>query len=68
MVMGDARIIRCIWVEEKAFGYKHALKVVYSTHPRFTAGSRFDWGFAHIATQEDGYELHIAPMNAKIRS
>lgn len=57
----DRKIIRCVWVGETG-PYGHVLCVVYSNHPRFIRGSRFDWGFASIATQKDGYELQIAPL------
>jgi hypothetical protein len=36
------------------------MRVVDSTHPRFSNGTRFDWGFAEIALKE-GYQLEILP-------
>lgn len=35
--------------------------VVYSDHPRFVPGTRFDWGFVKIALS-GGYSIHIEPM------
>jgi len=58
----DRKIIRVVWRQETG-PYGFAMQVVYSNHPRFTAGYRFDWGFAEIATQVDGYELQIAPLD-----
>lgn len=49
------------WVEEKEWGYGKAMRVVESNHPRFTAGSRFDFGFFSVAT-DDGYEIESRPM------
>jgi len=34
--------------------------VIESDHPRFTKGTRLDWGFAEIAV-ENGYILTIIP-------
>ena len=41
--------------------YKRALCVVFSTHPRFITGTRFDWGFANISMNE-GYSLTLLPL------
>jgi hypothetical protein len=49
------------WVEEEAFGYGMAMRVIESDHPRFTVGSRFDFGFFNIATTE-GYKIISLPM------
>lgn len=49
------------WVPETTFGYDKAMRVVVSDHPRFTVGSRFDFGFMGIATDE-GYTVVSVPM------
>ena len=49
------------WVPEQAFGYGKAMRVIVSDHPRFTPGSRFDFGFMDIATDE-GYTVISLPM------
>lgn len=53
------------WVKSDAdynriYGGKE-MRVVESTHPRFSAGTRFDWGFCTIATSEEGYTVEIQP-------
>jgi len=47
--------------------YPHIPYVVKSNHPRFTVGTRLDWGFVSCAL-EDGYSVQIiaAPV-AEIR-
>lgn len=50
------------WVKEEAFGYGKAMQVIESTHERFVVGSRFDFGFFSIATDE-GYEILSLPMD-----
>lgn len=54
------------WVAENEFGYGKAMRVVESNHPRFEVGSRFDFGFFSVAT-DDGYEIESRPIagNAK---
>ena len=52
------------WIPEKEFGYGKAMKVIYSDHKRFVAGSRFDFGFFDIATNE-GYTIISIPPNKK---
>lgn len=52
------------WVPEKEYGYGKAMKVIISDHPRFAVGSRFDFGFFNIATEE-GYMIISLPMNEK---
>ena len=37
------------------------MRVLEATHPRFSAGTRFDWGFAGISLEE-GYTLEIRPL------
>lgn len=49
------------WVPEKEFDYGMAMRVIESDHPRFTIGSRFDFGFFNIATKE-GYKIISLPM------
>ena len=49
------------WVKEEAFGYGKAMVVVESPHERFTPGSRFDFGFFSIATDE-GFTIVSLPM------
>ena len=49
------------WVPEEASGYGKAMRVVLSNHPRFTVGSRFDFGFMSVATDE-GYTVVSIPM------
>ena len=52
------------WVKEEAFGYGKAMRVISSNHPRFVVGSRFDYGFFSIATNE-GYIIISLPMEDK---
>lgn len=49
------------WVPEKQFGYGKAMRVIASNHERFTIGSRFDFGFMSIATDE-GYTIISLPI------
>jgi len=49
------------WEEEQEWGYDTAMRVVDSDHPRFVIGSRFDFGFFDIATDE-GYTIISLPM------
>jgi len=49
------------WVPEEQFGYGKAMRVVESDHERFTPGSRFDFGFFGIATDE-GYRIISMPI------
>ena len=59
--MKKTKTIVVQWVKEEAFGYGKAMRVVESTHPRFTVGSRFDYGFFNIATDE-GYTITSRPI------
>lgn len=52
------------WVKEEELGYGKAMRVTESNHPRFTVGSRFDFGFFSIATDE-GYTITSIPMPVK---
>ncbi len=40
--------------------YRTALRVVRSNHPRFSDGTRFDYGFMGIAIEE-GYTITVLP-------
>lgn len=44
--------------------YKSAMFVIASSHERFTVGSRFDYGFMGIAS-EDGYTITVLPMQGE---
>jgi hypothetical protein len=46
---------------DKPYGSKR-MTVIESNHPRFTVGSRFDYGFMEIATTVDGYVVEVRPM------
>ena len=48
------------WIKEDDFGYGMAMKVISSDHPRFVKGSRFDFGFMTVATQQ-GYTVISLP-------
>ena len=48
------------WIKEDDFGYGMAMKVISSDHPRFVKGSRFDFGFMAVATQQ-GYTVISLP-------
>jgi hypothetical protein len=52
------------WVPESDYGYDSAMRVIKSDHQRFVAGSRFDYGFFDIATDE-GYTIISLPMDVK---
>ncbi len=60
------KVIVVQWVPEEEGLYKMAMRVVVSTHPRFTIGTRFDFGFFNIAT-EAGYLIVSIPLEAKGR-
>lgn len=40
---------------------RKSLRVFHSTHPRFVAGSHFDYGYLDIALNE-GYVVTILPL------
>jgi len=46
--------------EDQRWGYGKAMRVICSNHPRFTDGSRFDYGFMGIASGE-GYTIAVLP-------
>lgn len=48
--------------EEEEWGYDKEMKIIESDHPRFIKGSRFDFGFFSIAT-DDGYTIISLPMD-----
>ena|GEM_PF-3454465 len=48
------------WIPEERYGYGKALRVTKSDHPRFTKGSRFDFGF-FITTADEGYTIIFLP-------
>lgn len=50
------------WVKEEEFGYGKAMRVIESSHERFVKGTRFDYGFFGIATDE-GYTIISLPMD-----
>ena len=56
------KVIVVKWVKEEGFGYSKAMRVIESDHKRFAAGSRFDYGFFNIATDE-GYTIISIPMD-----
>ena len=50
------------WVPEDDYGYGKSMRVIESDHERFCKGSRFDFGFFNIATDE-GYTIISIPMD-----
>jgi hypothetical protein len=50
----------CSPEEIRNWGYKKEMRVVQSNHPRFSAGTRFDFGFFDIASNE-GYAILSLP-------
>lgn len=48
------------WVPEPGL-YGTAMRVIASDHPRFSVGTRFDFGYFQIATAE-GYTIESLPM------
>ena len=51
------------WIKEDSF-YETAMRVIESDHPRFSNGTRFDFGFFSVATRE-GYTIISLPMEDK---
>ncbi len=41
--------------------YDKEMRIIYSTHKRFTEGTRFDFGFMTIASSE-GYIVELWPL------
>jgi len=54
------------WIPEEEWGYGKAMRVIESDHPRFMKGTRFDFGFFGIATDE-GYTIISLPMDEGLR-
>lgn len=54
------KIIIVQWIPEASF-YTKAMQVISSDHERFVVGSRFDYGFFNMATDE-GYTIVSLPM------
>lgn len=54
-------IIEWVKIENDPF-YEEEMRIIWSTHPRFTEGMRFDFGFFSIATKE-GYSILSLPIN-----
>jgi len=52
------------WVPEEDHGYSKAMRVIESDHERFIKGSRFDYGFFSIATDE-GFTIISLPVDGK---
>lgn len=50
------------WFPEEGFGYGKAMRVMESDHERFISGSRFDYGFFNIATDE-GFTIISLPLD-----
>lgn len=50
------------WIKEEEFGYGKAMRVIESDHERFSKGTRFDYGFFNIATEE-GFTIISLPMD-----
>ncbi len=59
------KVIVVQWVPEEGGPYEMAMRVVDSTHPRFTIGTRFDYGFFNIATQQ-GYLIVSLPLRMAV--
>ena len=57
------KFITVQWIEENEYGYGKAMCVIASSHPRFTVGTRFDFGFFQIAN-DAGYVITSIPMNS----
>lgn len=55
------------WVDEEKYGYGKAMRVVESSHERFVNGTRFDFGFFRIATDE-GFTIISLPKDATATS
>lgn len=53
-------IVKWNEVPNDPLGYGREMIVVYSNHKRFIVGSRFDYGFANVASKE-GFIIEILP-------
>ncbi len=47
-------------INDKVYGKE--MRVIKSSHKRFTEGDRFDFGFMQIASL-DGYIIELLPLN-----
>lgn len=52
------------WVEDNG-QYGKEMRVIESDHERFSQGTRFDYGFFNIATEE-GYTIISLPMATQV--
>ena len=52
------------WIEEDSI-YGQAMQVIESDHERFNKGTRFDFGFFSVATEE-GYTIISLPLATPI--
>ena len=50
------------WVKEEEVGYGKAMRVIASSHKRFSKGTRFDYGFFNVATDE-GFTIISLPQD-----
>ena len=50
------------WMEEEG-PYGTAMRVIESDHKRFSKGTRFDFGFFKVATNE-GYTIISLPLDS----
>lgn len=50
-----------MWIGIEDGVYEKEMRVVFSNHPRFKKGSRFDFGFMQIAC-DDGYIVEVLPL------
>ncbi len=54
------KLIVVKWIKVKQGFYDNEMRVVYSTHERFSEGTRFDFGFFKVATSE-GFTITSLP-------
>lgn len=57
--IGRSKFIVVQWLPEKS-PYGHAMRVIRSNHERFSDGTRFDFGFLEIASEE-GFTITVLP-------
>jgi len=60
----DMKTIIVKWVKEEEYGYGKAMRVIESDHERFIVGSRFDYGFFNVATDQ-GYTIISLPLKGE---
>lgn len=63
--MKKNKLIIVQWVEAE-FPYGKEMRVFKSNHKKYKVGSRFDYGFFDVATNE-GYSIVSIPMQKKTR-